>query len=574
MKRNLLVAAMIAVAAPGLHAQQPGGRGAMATALELERQSEFAAAADTFRAMLGREPGDAAALLGLERVLEPLGRSKEILPFAQRGAVATPGGATFGVLVRAWVAAGEQDSARATVGRWAATTPGQVQPWRDWVLASLRMRDRVAARTAVEEARRTLKQPDALAYEMAQLRVAEGNWLSAADEWMRAVRALPGYRSTAFASLAPAPENARPGVLNLLQQDTTLDAQALGASLRAQWGDPVGGIRQLSHAMPPRTPRAVDLLTSFVSQLRGQLTRTSAMARALAYEEIAKRTVASASSVALANAARAYQEAGDTDDARRVLALLSGTTAAGSSATETMIDVLVTAGRMEEAEAKLADADASLTQDDRDRMRRSIAWGWARTGNLDRAESRLLGDSTVEALALRGRIAVFRGDIKEGSELLRKAGPFVGSREEATQRTSLLALLQPIEADSLPALGAGLLALEQRDTARAAELIGQAAATLSPADGGAALYLLAGRLHHATGDTTAAEQLLRSADAPAAPAIAPVAELELARLLAANDRHPEARALLEHLILTYPGSAVVPEARRALDAVTGAVPPS
>jgi hypothetical protein len=150
----------------------------------------------------------------------------------------------------------------------------------------------------------------------------------------------------------------------------------------------------------------------------------------------------------------------------------------------------------------------------------------------------------------------------------------VGSREEATQRTSLLALLQPIEADSLPALGAGLLALEQRDTARAAELIGQAAATLSPADGGAALYLLAGRLHHATGDTTAAERLLRSADAPAAPAIAPVAELELARLLAANDRHPEARALLEHLILTYPGSAVVPEARRALDVVTGAVPPS
>jgi hypothetical protein len=53
-----------------------------------------------------------------------------------------------------------------------------------------------------------------------------------------------------------------------------------------------------------------------------------------------------------------------------------------------------------------------------------------------------------------------------------------------------------------------------------------------------------------------------------------VAELELARLMLAAARRSEAQGMLEHLILTYPASAVVPEARRVLDEVKGAVPPS
>ena len=56
------------------------------------------------------------------------------------------------------------------------------------------------------------------------------------------------------------------------------------------------------------------------------------------------------------------------------------------------------------------------------------------------------------------------------------------------------------------------------------------------------------------------------------PATAPAAELDLARLLVALHRGPEAIAQLEHLILTYPLSAMIPEARHLLDAVRGAVP--
>jgi hypothetical protein len=239
-----------------------------------------------------------------------------------------------------------------------------------------------------------------------------------------------------------------------------------------------------------------------------------------------------------------------------------------------MIEVLVAAGRMKEAEDRFQVTSGRMSTEDRDVLRRRLAWGWARTGDFNRAAARLAGDSTVEGLALRGRIAIFQGDLKDGAEMLRKAGPFAGSRQAATDRTTLLALLQPIQAESLPALGAALLTLEQGDTTAAAASLETVARSLPPDAGGADLHLLAGQLVHASGDRVGAERLLRAADSPSAPAVAPVAELELARLMLAGERRSEAQSMLEHLILAYPSSAVVPEARRALDELKGAVPAS
>jgi hypothetical protein len=57
-------------------------------------------------------------------------------------------------------------------------------------------------------------------------------------------------------------------------------------------------------------------------------------------------------------------------------------------------------------------------------------------------------------------------------------------------------------------------------------------------------------------------------------AAAPAAELAWAQLLLRQLRAQEAVAHLEHLILTYPTSAVVPEARRELERAKGAIPRS
>ena len=57
-------------------------------------------------------------------------------------------------------------------------------------------------------------------------------------------------------------------------------------------------------------------------------------------------------------------------------------------------------------------------------------------------------------------------------------------------------------------------------------------------------------------------------------AAAPAAELEWARLLLRQLQALEAVRHLEHLILSYPESAVVPEARRELERAKGAIPKS
>jgi predicted Zn-dependent protease len=175
-------------------------------------------------------------------------------------------------------------------------------------------------------------------------------------------------------------------------------------------------------------------------------------------------------------------------------------------------------------------------------------------------------------LALSGRTRLYRGDIRGAVELFKAAGPYAGDRSESTQRTTLLALLQQLEGDSMPELGTALLELERGDTTQAITGIERAAADLPAQHGGAELHLLAGRLSAASGQQADAERLLRAAAVREAPSTAPAANLALAELLIANHRQAEAVQILEQLILTYPRSAIVPQARRKLDEARGAVP--
>ena len=157
-------------------------------------------------------------------------------------------------------------------------------------------------------------------------------------------------------------------------------------------------------------------------------------------------------------------------------------------------------------------------------------------------------------------------------ERFKAAGPYAGERAEATERTALLAMLQPIEADSIPALGQALLQLERGDTSKAVAGLERVATDLPPAQGGAEVRLLAGRLAAAAGKQADAERLFKEAASGDAPGTAPAAELALAEVMIGQHRQAEAVAQLEHLILTYPASALVPQARRLLDEARGAVP--
>jgi hypothetical protein len=572
--RTAALVLLLAGIAPGaLRAQDPG----MSRAFELERRGSYAAAADASRAVLAARPADAAALLGLERALLPIDRSSDILPQVRAAlAAGQPSAPVYGVALRAWAAADEPDSMRAVAERWAAAAPGDEAPYREWGDAALGRRDRPGAVAAYLRGREQLHRPDALAAELAQVAVADGDYRGALREWLAAVRSVPGYRGTAASTLAQAPDSLRRDLLEQLGHERDLPATRLEADLRTRWGDPLGALNALETALPDQRPAALEALHGLLDQLRTRPGRDARAAQGRALELIAERSAQSQQARFRLDAARAYTQAGERDAARRMLVGIAddrgAQPAVSAGASSTLVQVLIGEGKLDEAARRLAEHRSTMAGDEYAGLRRRLVLGYLLTGDLTRADSLLGADSTVDGLALAGRIRLYQGDLAGAVERFTAAGPFAGDRDEATERTTLLALLQPIEADTLPELGRALLQLAQGDTTRAIAGLDRVARGLPPARGAAEVRLLAGRLAAASARPGDAERLLRAAAVPDAPGTAPAAELALAELLLQQERAAEAVTQLEHLILTYPGSALVPQARRRLDEARGAVP--
>lgn len=566
-------ATVILLLPASLGAQQPG----LTRALDLERRGDYAGAAQAYRAVLSAKPADVSALLGLERSLLPLSRTAEMLPVVGAALKAAPTSSTvYGIALRAWAAADQPDSVRSLAERWARLAPTEETPYREWGAAELGRQNRSGARVAYLRGRAQLGRADAMAAELAQLALAEGDYPVALREWLLAVRRLPGYRGTAVSTLSQAPEQARSELLRLIATDSDLQSRRIEAELRARWGDPIGGYRVLAAALPDDRVQAIAALRSLLEQVRTLRTSESKQAQGQILEALASRSPDMQSSRLRLEAAQAYSVAGDRAAARRMLTGLADDRQApasvASDAGTTLIGVLIEEGKPAEAQQRLAELRATLPAEAYDALRRRVAMAWMRASDLGRADSTIAADTSVDGLALSGRIRLYRGDIAGAVERFKAAGPYAGDRVDATRRTALLALLQPIQEDSLPELGQALLRLEQGDTTEATAGLERVAAALAPQYGGAELHLLAGRLLVAAGRPADAERLLRAATTREAPGTAPAAELALADLLLSSKRPAEAVELLEHLILTYSQSALVPQARRKLDEARGAVP--
>jgi tetratricopeptide (TPR) repeat protein len=281
-----------------------------------------------------------------------------------------------------------------------------------------------------------------------------------------------------------------------------------------------------------------------------------------------------------AEAARALLAGGDRAGAREQLARVVDTPGvpadARALAEAALVDVLIRDGALAEAATRLGAAGPEgLTGEDAQALRLDLARAFTGRGDLPAAESILGRDSSVAAVAQRGWIALYRGDLALADSQFRRAGPYAGPRDDATARTAMLALLQTIDAARAPELGRALLLLAGGDSAAAVPALREAARRLG-ARSRAGVLTLAGRVAaRPGGDPETALRLLT--DAVAADdggAFAPEAELVAARVLLRQGRTADAIARLEHLILTHPGSAFTPEARRELERARGAVPRS
>ena len=228
---------------------------------------------------------------------------------------------------------------------------------------------------------------------------------------------------------------------------------------------------------------------------------------------------------------------------------------------------LAAQGKAQEAQELLASSRSTLPAEALPRLQQLLAWAWVRAGDVTRARQLLAesgGDGDAE---IRGWLALYDGDLKSARQRLKS------SSQTSGELVLALALLSRTRADSAPAVGKGFLALARSDTTGAATLFERGAPSLP--DAAPLLLAASARLHVAQGDDSHAIPLWQSvveshADAPEAPE----AELEWARALRRAKREPAAAEHLEHLILTYPQSALVPQARRELELARGAIPPT
>ena len=444
------------------------------------------------------------------------------------------------------------------------------------------------ARDVLLLGRRALGRPGAFGIELAELSQLAGDWEGAAREWAAALTDAPVQLPNAASALAEAPDAQRERIARLLTEGTpsTL-TRRLAGELLLNWGQPLRAWAVFEPSVATPSADAAFAARRFADLAGAGRMPDARRARALAlarYADLAPE-VGGAAARARADAARAFIDAGDRVAARAVLERVAQDSNAPPDAQRlaqrAVVEALIEGGQRNDAAQQLA-TNARLSPDDRASLRLRLVRARIAAGELDRAATELARDSSVEALALQGWIALYRGRLREAQRLFLAAGPYAGDQRDAVDRTTMVALLQRVPGDSFPELGSALLLLAQGDSVRAAAALRHAAGRLATGEGGEGsgrpdLLLLAGRVA-AQLDTVQQGAALALFDEVVSTggqgAAAPAAELEWARLLERRAQTAEAIRHLEHLILTYPGSAVVPEARRELERAKGAIPRS
>ena len=172
------------------------------------------------------------------------------------------------------------------------------------------------------------------------------------------------------------------------------------------------------------------------------------------------------------------------------------------------------------------------------------------------------GDSSDAA----GWLALYDGNLKSARVLLR------GGTESSPELASALGLIARLKVDTAPAIGKAFLALARGDSVGATAKFVQAADQTPVVR--SVLLLLAAQVQVGLRNDVAAIVLWRrivekDPDTPEAPQ----AELEWARTLRRKGDTAGATSHLEHMILAYPQSAFVPQARRELELAKSAIPP-
>jgi tetratricopeptide (TPR) repeat protein len=559
----LLAGALRVAAAGGLGAQAPADTMMFYKALDLEAAGKYRDAVPLFRSAL-RTSAVVNALLGLERVYAELGWSDSLVVPLDTLIAANPREETYRtVQLRTLQSLGKDADLRRAFERWMHDMPTSAAPYREYARLLLQKNQAVAADSVLSRARQVLGTTKDLQLEIAQARAAQGQWVESAHAWRLALVTADYLEQAAAYALAPTPSAARQQIREIfLAPPVEVSARRALADLETGWGSPADGWNALKDLPPDST--SADAWSEFAKRAEAEERWTIAR-EALESAVRWKRTP----ELAL-RAATAALSAGDPSAALR-LAPISDARGDSSVVARSYLPLharaLAALGRPAEAERLVETYDRFLSPGAKNTLTRTIAWGWVRTGNMNRARAALAatgadGDSSDAA----GWLALYEGNLKVARGLLR------GGTESSPELALALGLIARLKADSAPAIGHAFLALARGDSAGAIAQFLQAA-DQTPTVRSLLLATAAQVQASRKNDAEAVALWRRIVESESDTPEAPQAELEWARLLRRNGDNTAAAAHLEHMILTYANSALIPQARRELELAKSAIPP-
>jgi tetratricopeptide (TPR) repeat protein len=229
-------------------------------------------------------------------------------------------------------------------------------------------------------------------------------------------------------------------------------------------------------------------------------------------------------------------------------------------------------GRAAEAQQRLDAVSTGLDEHSRAEVARPLVGAWLRSGDLERARAAVAGSDLADDDETVGWLALYEGDLATARRRLVRAESRRGELVDA------LGLLARARIDRSPALGQAFLALARGDSAGAARRFVALADSAGNAPASAtgignaspALLALAARIQRGAAALTLWDRIIA---AHATSPEAPEALLLSARALRDAGDGAGAIARLEKLLVEYPESALLPQARRDLQRLRGQVPP-
>ncbi len=533
-------------------------------ALDLESSGKNKEAAVYFKQAL-HTTSAVSGLLGLERVYADLGWADSLLAPVETLIAVSPREPVYrSVQLRTLQTLGREAELRRAFERWTHDVPDDPTPYREYARILLQRNEAIAADSVIRRARQSLGSTKDLQLEVAQLRAATGQWEESAKAWRLALAGSPFLEQAAVYALLPLPTTSRQAVKAiLLAPPVDVASRRVLADLDMSWGAPSDGWAALKEL--PSDSESVAAWTDFASRAeveeRWGLAR-AALVAALTWKRTPELEV---------RAATAALNAGDP---AAVAVLAPVASARGDSARVGRVYVPLYArayalmGRPADAARLVERFDRWIPPATRVQLTRTVAWGWVRSGDMSRARQTLAqAGAEQDSSDAAGWLAVYEGNLKAARTLLR------AGTESTPELALALGLITRLRADSAPGIGNAFLELARADSAKAAAAF-EEAAERHP-DGASLLLETAAQLRFAMhNDVQALAIWKRIVEEQGATPEAPQAELEWARALRSRGDNAAAIARLEHLILTYPQSALLPQARRELEIARNAVPGS